>query len=189
MSVTITFTGETPEAIENQLDEWTKVLREGRRTVEAADKLNARVAEVQANVARAVKEEARRIETQVANVKALKEMAAKADAFAVTRPLEVAFSDTPKTLETADPLGNAPAPDNTAPDNAVLGNTAPDNTALGVVDVPDYAIVREAVLRLAVVKTPEITRALLDTYGVRKAADLDPSRWAALLADVNAAMV
>ena len=55
-------------------------------------------------------------------------------------------------------------------------------------DVPDYAIVREAVLRLAVVKTPEITRALLDTYGVRKAADLDPSRWAALLADVNAAM-
>jgi hypothetical protein len=55
-------------------------------------------------------------------------------------------------------------------------------------DVPDYAIVREAVLRLAVVKTPEITRALLDTYGVRKAADLDPSRWAALLADVIAAM-
>ena len=175
MSVTITFTGETPEAIENQLDEWTKVLREGRRTVEAADKLNARVAEVQANVARAVKEEAQRAETQAANVKALKEMVAKAAAFAVepveepvTDPLPVAVvADTAATVSTA---------------------SAPTDVPATTSDVPDYAIVREAVLRLAVVKTPEITRALLDTYGVRKAADLDPSRWAALLADVNAAM-
>jgi hypothetical protein len=177
MSVTITFTGETPEAIENQLDEWTKVLREGRRTVEAADKLNARVAEVQANVARAAKEEAQRVEAHASNVKALKEMAAKAAAFAaepvekpVTRPLDVAN------------VGGDEAPTD------ILTTTDPAGPAECLADAPDYAIVREAVLRLAVVKTPEITRALLDTYGVRKAADLDPSRWAALLADVNAAM-
>ncbi|MEI6282561.1 MAG: hypothetical protein WCP82_07575, partial [Alphaproteobacteria bacterium] len=186
MSVTITFTGETPEAIENQLDEWTKVLREGRRTVEAADKLNARVAEVQANVARAVKEEARRIETQVANVKAFKEMAAKADAFAVTRPLEVAFSNTPKTLETADPLGNAPAPDNTAPDNAVLGNTAPDNTALGVVDVPPYDEVMVAVLDVANAYSKDEALAMLSKFGAKRASDIDPSRWADVIAAAQA---
>lgn len=179
MSITITFTGETPEALENQLAEWTKVLREGRRTVEAADKLNARVAEVQANVARAVKEEAHRAEIQASNVKALKEIAAKAAAFAA-EPVEE-----PVEEPVTDPLPVAVVADTAA---TVSTASAPTDVPATASDVPDYVIVREAVLRLAVVKTPAITRALLDTYGVRKAADLDPSRWAALLADVIAAM-
>jgi hypothetical protein len=128
--------------------------------------------------ARAAKEEAQRAETQAANVKALKEMAAKAAAF-VAEPVEE-----PVTGPFPVAAAKDEAPSTASPAADTSGATSVEAPS----DVPDYAIVREAVLRLAVVKTPEITRALLDTYGVRKAADLDPSRWAALLADVNAAM-
>ena len=55
--------------------------------------------------------------------------------------------------------------------------------------VPEYPIVREKVLQLAVAKGPETVRDLLSSkYGVVKASDLDPSRWNALLTDVALAM-
>jgi len=175
MSVTITFTAETPEAMERQLLKWEDVLCKGRLTIEAANQSNALAAQAQMAAARAAKEEAQRAEAHVSNVKALKEIAAKAAAF-VAEPVEEPVTD---------PLPVAVVADTAA---TVSTASAPTDVPATASDVPDYAIVREAVLRLAVVKTPEITRALLDTYGVRKAADLDPSRWAALLADVNAAM-
>lgn len=175
MTVTLTFTAATPEDMEHLLTEWEDVLCKGRLTIEAAREMNTRAVQAQWATARADKEEAQRALTHAANAKALKELAAKAVEFApepveepVTDPLPVAVvADTAATVSTA---------------------SAPTDVPATTSDVPDYAIVREAVLRLAVVKTPEITRALLDTYGVRKAADLDPSRWAELLADVNAAM-
>ena len=103
---------------------------------------------------------------------------------AAPKPVEQPVTE-PVEEPVTDPLPVAVVADTAA---TVSTASAPTDVPATTSDVPDYAIVREAVLRLAVVKTPEITRALLDTYGVRKAADLDPSRWAALLADVNAAM-
>ena len=107
------------------------------------------------------------------------EVAALAAGFAFDLPVEEPVSG---------PFPVAAAKDEAPSTASPAADTSGATSAEAPSDVPDYAIVREAVLRLAVVKTPEITRALLDTYGVRKAADLDPSRWAALLADVNAAM-
>ena len=178
MSVTITFTAETPEAMERQLLKWEDVLCKGRLTIEAANQSNALAVQAQLAAARAAKEEAQRVEAHASNVKALKEIAVKAAAFAA-EPVEEPVTG---------PFPVAAAKDEAPSTASPAADTSGATSAEAPSDVPDYAIVREAVLRLAVVKTPEITRALLDTYGVRKAADLDPSRWAALLADVNAAM-
>ena len=177
MSITITFTGATPEAIENQLDEWSVLLCAGRQAQEQA-MLDLEKAAQDARTAKANKRAAQADADNAAQQAAAFAARAKAAAFAA-EPVEEPVTGPFPVVAAKDeaPFTASPAADTSGATSA----EAPS-------DVPDYAIVREAVLRLAVVKTPELTRALLDTYGVRKAADLDPSRWAALLADVNAAM-
>ena len=107
------------------------------------------------------------------------EVAALAAGFAFDLPVEEPVSG---PFPVAAAKDEAPFTASPAADTSGATSAEPPS------DAPDYAILREAVLRLAVVKTPETTRAVLDRYGVRRAADLDPSRWNDLLADVNAAM-
>ena len=188
MSITITFTGETPEAIEDQLAEWTKVLREGRRTVEAADKLNARVAEVQANVARAVKEEAQRVEAHASNVKALKEIAVKAAAFAaepveepVTSPLDPAPSaEAVQAVVSAEDTLLSSGPENSSSVSSV------EPALLGGADVPPYDEVMVAVLDVANAFSKDEALAMLSKFGAKRASDIDPSRWADVIAAAQA---
>jgi hypothetical protein len=169
MSISITFNGETPEDIQREISDWHNLLIAGACAISDDRAADARAATAREAEVRAAKEEAQRAETNASNAKALKALAAQL-----------------KEQE-ALPLDVAAVDGDEAPTD-ILTITDPAGPAGVSADVPDYAIVREAVLRLAVVKTPEITRAVLDRYGVRRAADLDPSRWNDLLADVNAAM-
>jgi hypothetical protein len=180
MSITITFTGATPEAIEDQLAEWTKVLREGRRTVEAADKLNARVAEVQANVARAVKEEAQRAEAHASNVKALKEMAAQLKEQEAP-PLDPAPSaEAVQAVVSAEDTLLSSGPENSSSVSSV------EPALLGGADVPPYDEVMVAVLDVANAYSKDEALAMLSKFGAKRASDIDPSRWADVIAAAQA---
>ena len=164
MSISITFNGETPEDIQREIADWHNLLIAGACAISNDRAVNAAAAAIiaaRAAEVRAKQEEAQRAETYAANVAELKEIAAAMPVVDVA-PEEMADV--------------APEP---------VADVAPEPVAA---DVPDYAVVREAVLRLAVTKSSDITRALLSTYGVRIASDLDPSRWNELLADVNAAL-
>lgn len=161
MSISITFNGETPEDIQREIADWHNLLIAGVCAISNDRAVNAHAATARAAEVRAKQEEAQRAETYAANVAELKEIAAAMPV------VDVSFE------EMADV---APEP---------VADVAPEPVAA---DVPDYAVVREAVLRLAVTKSSDITRALLSTYGVRIASDLDPSRWNELLADIALAM-
>lgn len=180
MSISITFNGETPEDIQREIADWHNLLIAGAFAISDARAASESVVAAQLAEARAAKEEAQRAETNASNAKAIKALAAQLKE-QVAPPLD----EEPASAEAVQAVVSA--------EDALLSSGPENSTSVSSVEpalsgAPDYAIVREAVLRLAVVKTPEITRALLDTYGVRKAADLDPSRWNDLLADVNAAM-
>jgi hypothetical protein len=161
MSISITFNGETPEDIQREIADWHNLLIAGACAISNDRAANAHAATARAAEVRVAQEKAQRAETYAANVADLKEIAAAMPV------VDVSFE------EMADV---APEP---------VADVAPEPVAA---DVPDYAVVREAVLRLAVTKSSDITRALLSTYGVRIASDLDPSRWNELLADVNATL-
>ena len=161
MSISITFNGETPEDIQREIADWHNLLIAGACAISNDRAANALAATARAAAVRAAQAEAQLSSTRAANVAELKEIAA---AMPVVDVAPEAMADV------------APEP---------VADAAPEPVAA---DVPDYSVVREAVLRLAVTKSSDITRALLSTYGVRIASDLDPSRWNELLADVNAAL-
>ena len=106
---------------------------------------------------------------------------------AAPKPVEQPVTE-PVEEPVSGPFPVAAAKDEAPSTASPAADTSGATSAEAPSDVPDYAVVREAVLRLAVTKSSDSTRALLDRYGVAKASDLDPSRWNELLADVNATL-
>jgi hypothetical protein len=190
MSISITFNGETPDDIQREIADWHNLLIAGAcaisndrsaeavaaaRSAEAVAAARSAVAAARAAEVRVAQEKAQRAETYAANVADLKEIAAAMPVVDVA-PEQVETATVPLEVATAEADATAPVSD--------PGATSAEPSDV----VPEYAVVREAVLRLAVTKSSDITRALLDRYGAAKASDLDPSRWNELLADVNATL-
>jgi hypothetical protein len=176
MSVTITFTADTPEAMERQLLKWEDVLCKGRLTIEAANQSNALAAQAQMAAARAVKEEAQRAEAHASNVKALKEMAAKAVVFAA-EPVEEPVSG---------PFPVAAAKDEAPSTASPAADTSGATSAEAPSDVPPYDEVMVAVLDVANAFSKDEALAMLSKFGAKRASDIDPSRWADVIAAAQA---
>jgi len=180
MSVTITFTADTPEAMERQLLKWEDVLCKGRLTIEAANQSNALAAQAQMAAARAAKEEAQRAEAHASNVKALKEMAAQLKEQEAP-PLDPAPSaEAVQAVVSAEDTLLSSGPENSSSVSSV------EPALLGGADVPPYDEVMVAVLDVANAYSKDEALAMLSKFGAKRASDIDPSRWADVIAAAQA---